>query len=264
MSASSPNDEILVDFTDHVLTLTINRPERRNALSPSARAKLNKELLKAATDRTVGVIVITGAGDQAFCSGGDVAFERGAVPEGEAGDVHGTIDALRACRVPVIAAVKGWAVGSGNWLAYLCDFTVAADNAKFAQNGARIGAGAGGYFASYLVSVVGEKKARELWYLCRRYSAQEALDMGLINFVYPLDEFDVRLRELCDELLQRSPTTLALLKTSFDRAHDDLRSQRMDFWQTLIYPDHARTGELQEGIAAFREKRQPDFSAWRK
>jgi dihydroxynaphthoic acid synthetase len=257
------DDEILVDYTDHVLTLTINRPERRNAFTPTARAKLNRELINASKDPRVGVIVITGAGDLAFCSGGDVAYERGAVPEGESGDMHGTIDAMRMCGVPIIAAVKGWAVGSGNWLAYLCDLTVAADNARFAQNGARIGSGPGGYMVNYLVSVVGEKKAREIWYLCRRYSAQEALEMGLINFVYPLAEFDTKLRELCDELLQRSPTTIRLLKQSFDIAHDAQRGMRADILQPMVAREFGTNGEIQEGIAAFREKRDPDFSQWR-
>lgn len=263
VAPQSPEDEILVDFTDHVLTLTINRPHRRNALSPSARAQLNRELLGASTDRSVGVIVLTGAGDRAFCSGGDVAYERGAVPEDQAGDVHGTIEAMRRCRVPIIAAVKGWAVGSGNWLAYMCDLTVAADNAKFAQNGARIGSGAGGFWVTYLSNVVGEKKARELWYLCDRYTAQEALEMKLINYVYPLEEFEANLRALCDKLLQRSPTTLSLLKTSFDRAHDHMRSIRFDYWQAMIEPEFGKNGEIQEGIAAFREKRDPDYSPWR-
>lgn len=255
--------EILVNFKDHVLTLTINRPERRNALNPSARRTLNAELTKASRDRSVGVVVIKGAGDKAFCSGGDVSFERGVVPEGEAGDVHGTIEAMRLLQVPVVAAVKGYAVGSGNWLAYMCDLTVAADNAVFAQNGARTGSGAAGYFVSYLSRVVGEKRAREMWYMCRRYSAQEALDMGLINAVYPLADFDDRLAEYCSELVKRSPTTIRLLKTSFDRAVDDLRSHRADHWQSLVAPDFGTNGELAEGITAFREKRDPDFSPWR-
>jgi dihydroxynaphthoic acid synthetase len=257
------DDELLVDFKDHVLTLTINRPERRNALSPTARFKLNSELIKASKDRRIGAIVITGAGDKAFCSGGDVNFERGAVPEGQAGDVHGTVEAMRLCQVPIVAAVKGYAVGSGNWLAYLCDLTVAADNAVFAQNGARIGSGAAGYFVAYLTRVVGEKKAREMWYLCRRYTAQEALAMGLINEVFPLAEFDDRLGEYCKELVQRSPTTIKLLKTTFDRALDDLRSLRADYWQSMVAPEFGVNGELHEGVTAFKEKREPDFTPWR-
>jgi dihydroxynaphthoic acid synthetase len=260
----SDTAELLVDLSDNILTLTINRPEKRNALSPTARFKLNQELLKASTNKEVGVIVITGAGDKAFCSGGDVSFERGSVPEGQTGDIHGTIEAMRVCQVPIVAAVKGYAVGSGNWLAYLCDLTLAADNAIFAQNGARIGSGAAGYFVAYLTRVVGEKKAREMWYLCRRYSAQQALEMGLINEVFPLDEFDVRVREYCQELVQRSPTTIKLLKTTFDRALDDLRGLRADYWQAMVAPEFGENGELAEGVAAFREKREPDFSAWRR
>jgi dihydroxynaphthoic acid synthetase len=261
---ANDDDLILVDQRDHALTLTINNPARRNALSPPARAQLNKLLRKASKDRTVGVIILRGAGDEAFCSGGDVRFERGGVDDGVAGDVHGTLEAMRLCKVPIIAAVKGWAVGSGNWLAYMCDLTVAADNAIFAQNGARIGSGAGGFFVPYLVRVVGEKKAREMWYLCRRYKAQEALEMGLINAVYPLAEFDQRVRELCDELLQRSPTTIKLLKTSFDRAIDDMRGFRFDYWQEMVAPEFGVNGELAEGVQAFKEKRQPDFNRWRK
>lgn len=171
---------------------------------------------------------------------------------------------MRLCKVPIIAAVKGYAVGSGNWLAYMCDITLAADNAIFAQNGARIGSSAGGFFVPYLSRVIGEKRAREMWYMCRRYSAQEALDMGLINAVYPLAEFDQRVRAYCDELLKKSPTTLKLLKTSFDRAIDDQRASRHDYWQEMVAPDFGHNGELAEGVAAFKEKREPDFSPWRK
>lgn len=257
------NDEILVDFKDHVLTLTINRPHRRNALSPTARASLNHHLREASKKNSVGVIVITGAGDDAFCAGGDLNWERGTVPEGANGDIWGTIEAMRRCKVPIIAAVKGWAVGSGNWLAYLCDLTIAADNAVFSQNGARIGSAAGGYSVQYLTRVVGEKRAREMWYLCRRYPAEEAQRLGLVNFVVPLAEFDEHVKALCQELLTKSPTALKTIKTSFDQATDHMRSMRSDHWSFLVAPDFETSGEVQEGVAAFKEKREPDFSPWR-
>jgi dihydroxynaphthoic acid synthetase len=255
--------DIIWEFRNHTVYLTINRPERRNALSPRARAELTDGIKRAGSDPTVAAIVIRGAGDKAFCAGGDLAYERGLVPEGMSADIWACIEAIRRSRVPVIAAVKGFAVGSGNWLAYLCDLTVAADNAIFAQAGAKIGSTAAGFFVAYLSRIVGEKKAREIWYLCHRYSAQEALDMKLINFVYPLAEFDARLDALCDELVHRSPTTIKLLKTTFDMAIDPIRSMRDDYLLTLIAPDYAERGELHEGVAAFKEKREPDYSKWR-
>jgi len=261
---TNTDDHLLVSYADNVLTLTINQPEKRNAISPEGRHKLNKTLIKASTDASIGVIVITGAGDKAFCSGGDVNRERGSVKEGEAGDIHGTIDAMHLCKVPIVAAVKGYAVGSGNWLAYLCDLTVAADNAIFGQNGARIGSGAAGFPVEYLVRVLGEKRAREMWYMCKRYNAEQALAMGLINEIFPLEEFDERLHDYCQELVNRSPTTIKLLKTSFDRALDEIRAHRGDHWQQLVAPEFGVNGELHEGVTAFKEKRQPDFTPWRR
>lgn len=254
---------IIWDYRDNTVTLTINNPEKRNALNPLARAELTDGIRRAGSDPTVASIVITGVGDKAFCSGGDLAYERGLVPEGMSADIWSCIEAIRRSKVPVIAAVKGYAIGSGNWLAYLCDLTVAADNAIFGQVGAKVASTPAGYYVAYLTRVVGEKRAREIWYLCRRYTAHEAQALGFVNFVYPLAEFDQRLRELCQELVHRSPTTIKLLKASFEMAADPIRGLRDDYLLSLIEPDYMERGETHEGVAAFREKREPDFSPWR-
>jgi dihydroxynaphthoic acid synthetase len=253
--------EIIFDYSDHIVTLTINRPDRRNALSPSARAELTDGLIVAGGDPRVAAIVITGAGDKAFCSGGDLAFERGTVARGQSADIWACIEALRRSKVPVIAAVKGYAVGSGNWLAYLCDMTVAADNARFGQAGARIASTAAGFYVAYLTRVVGEKRAREIWYMCDQLSAAQALEMGLINRVWPLETFDTLLREFCQQLVLRSPTSMRLLKASFEMATNDTRWMHDEYLLSMINPDHHE--ETMEGVAAFREKRAPNFSRWR-
>jgi dihydroxynaphthoic acid synthetase len=244
--------------------ITINRPKALNAITRRTIEEMYDAIMDAAADATVGVTVLMGVGDRAFSSGGDVKWEKenpSALSRFPALDLS---DAMRKSPNPIIAAVKGYAVGGGNWLAYLADLTIAADNAIFGQNGARVGSPAGGYFVSYLQRIVGEKKAREMWYLCRRYSAAEALEMGLINFVAPLAEFDKAVDDLCIELLEKSPTVLRLLKFSFDQASDSMRASSASFVQQTLEPEFTTSDEIRYGGEAFANKERPDFRRFRR
>ena len=259
-------EDLIYGYDDHVATITINRPKTLNSLTGQTRAELVAAIDRAAHDRRVGVIVLTGAGDRAFSSGGDVKWEK----EGGLARRHVSIsprsvhEAIRHAGKPVIAAVKGYAIGMGNHLAYYCDLTIAADNAIFGQNGPRVGSPAEGYPVALLQRVVGAKKAREMWYLCRRYSAAEALELGLVNAVVPLAELDAEVRKWCDEILRGSPTCLSILKASFEADIDALRDTSPNHFQRLLAPDFHDIGEDKEGQDAFFEKRPPDFNAFRR
>lgn len=255
--------EVVYSYQDYIATLTINRPERMNALTPRAWDELTDGILRSGSDPTVAAIVLRGAGERAFCAGGDLSNERGGGGEEEFSDISSLPEAIRQSQVPVISAVKGYAIGGGNWLAYLCDITVAADNAIFGQVGARLGSSPAGFYVAALSRAVGEKRAREMWYFCHRYSAQEAKAMGLVNFVFPLAEFDEKLSELCQELVHRSPTTIKMLKMSFDMGLDAIRPLRDTFLMAAAGTQQRASEELVEGSAAFREKREPDYSRFR-
>src|SRR5213595_503060 len=214
-----PYDDILYDARDGVAWITINRPEVRNAF----RAKTVDELIAAFRaawgDPEVGVVVLTGAGDKAFSAGGDQRERTQGGYTGGAGigmDVHGLHGVIRAIPKPVIAMVNGYAIGGGHVLHVLCDLTIAADTAVFGQTGPRVGSVDPGFGTAYLARIVGEKKAREIWYLCRQYSAQEALQMGLVNKVVPAAQLRAEVEQWCRELLDKSPTALALAKQSFN------------------------------------------------
>lgn len=258
--------DILYETKDGVAKITINRPDTLNSLLPSTVIDMVTAIELAERDKTIGVIVITGAGDRAFCSGGDVNWEK----EGGLKNRHIAVnmrilhEAVRHAGKPVIAAVKGYAIGMGNHFAYSCDLTIAADNAIFGQNGPRIGSPAEGWIVSYSVRVLGAKKAREMWMLCRRYKAQEALAMGLCNVVVPLAEFDVEIDKWCKEILALSPTILKILKTSFEAESDYLREPAPNHFLKLVAPDFFDTEESKEGAAAFLEKRKPDFMKFRR
>ena len=258
--------DILYETKDGVAKITINRPDTLNSLLPSTVIDMVTAIELAERDKTIGVIVITGAGDRAFCSGGDVNWEK----EGGLKNRHIAVnmrilhEAVRHAGKPVIAAVKGYALGMGNHFAYSCDLTIAADNAIFGQNGPRIGSPAEGWIVSYSVRVLGAKKAREMWMLCRRYKAQEALAMGLCNVVVPLAEFDVEIDKWCKEILALSPTILKILKTSFEAESDYLREPAPNHFLKLVAPDFFDTEESKEGAAAFLEKRKPDFMKFRR
>ena len=256
--------EILYDVKDYVATITINRPKTLNAFTGDNIVEMERLILEATADKTVGVIVLTGSGERAFCVGGDVNWEK------DAGGKSG-LEGLKfnfnrhivECTKPVIARVNGYAIGGGHHIAYFCDFTIAADHAIFGQNGPRVGSPAGGYIVSHSANVLGHKRARELWMLARRYTAKQALDWGLANSVVPMAELDVEVRKYCDELLALSPTCLKILKRSFYYHMAPIMERDMDDLVREVAPAYFTTQEQQEGANAFLEKRKPDFSAFR-
>jgi 2-ketocyclohexanecarboxyl-CoA hydrolase len=260
VGAGSAYSDILYATGDGVATVTINRPARMNAFTGHTLIELEDALKRAAADHSVGVVVLTGAGDRAFCAGGDIQWEADGGLEG----LNFTLgQQLVELPKPVIARVSGFAVGGGNHVAYCCDLTIAADHSIFGQNGPRVGSPAGGYSVSHAASVIGHKRAREMWMLCRRYSAAQALEWGLINAVVPRADLDAEVRKWCDELLALSPTCLRTVKASF-RHHMEpyLRINVADVVREVA-PDYFSTGEQKEGTQAFFEKRKPDFSKWR-
>src|SRR5450759_2730234 len=218
-------DEILYEENDGVVRITINRPEKYNAVTAKTCDELIAAFKQAGWDRKVAVIVLTGAGDKSFCTGADQSAHEGSYAG--RGTIGLPIDELqsliRDIPKPVIARVQGFAIGGGNVLATLCDFTIAAETAVFGQVGPKVGSVDPGFGTAYLARVIGEKKAREIWYLCRRYTANEALAMGLINKVVPPDELDAEIGRWCAEILERSPTAIAIAKRSFNADSDNIR-----------------------------------------
>lgn len=255
-------EDILYEVDDGVAWLTINRPQVRNAFRSKTVDEMIAALRTAWHDPDIGVVVLTGAGDQAFCSGGDQK-ERGAEGYGpsagiglDVGTLHGVI---RNMPKPVIAMVNGFAIGGGHVLHVVCDLSIAADTAAFGQTGPRVGSVDPGFGTAYLARLVGEKRAREIWYLCRRYNAAEALAMGLVNAVVPAAELRAETRRWCDEILARSPTAIQLAKHSFNADTEHINGiSEMGFAAVALY---YQTEEAAEGRNAFVEKRQPDFRA---
>lgn len=249
-----------------IARITINRPEVRNAFRPQTVKEMLRAFDMAHEDDAVGVIVLTGEGDLAFCSGGDQKVR------GDGGYVGGdgvprlnVLDLQKKIRTvpkPVIAAVAGFAIGGGHVLHIVCDLTIAADNARFGQTGPKVGSFDGGLGSSYLARIVGQKKAREIWYLCRQYDAQQALDMGLVNTVVPLADLEKETVQWCREILEHSPLALRCLKSALN-ADCDGQQGLMDLAgnATLLY---YLSEEAKEGKNAFVEKRKPDFSKFQK
>jgi 2-ketocyclohexanecarboxyl-CoA hydrolase len=241
--------------------ITINRPDVMNAFTGRTLTEMREAVEAACSDPEVGVIVITGAGERAFCAGGDVRWLQEVQQEGAAApapvDPHAGIE---DCMKPVIARVNGYAIGGGNHLAYFSDFTIASENATFAQVGPRIGSPASGHFVAYLTHVVGAKKAKEIWMLCRRYSAREAQELGLVNAVVPQDKLDDEVDRWCTELMQKSPSCLKILKASFRTVYEPLREASRRNWVQELAPEFFASGEADEGKNAFLERREPDFS----
>lgn len=254
--------DILYEKKDGVSRITINRPEAMNSFTDVTLTEIITAINDSAIDNTIGVVVLTGAGDRAFCAGGDVKWERGGGLESKFVNDLDLRQAMRSCLKPIIARVNGWAIGGGNHLAYFADLTIAADHAKFGQNGPSVGSPADGFVVNYLVQVVGAKKAREIWYTCRRYSAQEALDMGLVNAVVPYDQLDAEVQRWANDILDKSPTCISILKASFEKALDMWREPAFSVTRQM-YPHYFETGEAKEGQNAFLEKRKPDFSRYR-
>jgi naphthoate synthase len=254
-----------------IAKITIARPEVRNAFRPQTVIEISRAMEDAREDPSIGVIVLTGEGPDAFCSGGDqrVRGDSGYLHEDEAGragvgrfhvtDLHIQI---RRLPKPVVAMVAGYAIGGGNVLALVCDLTIAADNARFGQVGPRVGSFDGGFGAGLLANLVGPKKAREVWFLCRQYSAEQALEMGMINTVVPLEHLEEETLSWCREMLALSPFALRMLKASFNAAEDGLAGiQQLAHDANLLFYENA---EAQEGRDAYREKRKPDFSRFPK
>ena len=246
-----------------IAKITINRPEVRNAFRPLTVKEMIDALDDARDDAEIGVIILTGEGPDAFCSGGDQRI-RGDAGYKEKGSNIMRLNVLdfqrqiRTCPKPVIAMVAGWAVGGGHVLHVMCDLTIAAENARFMQTGPKVGSFDGGYGASYLARQIGQKKAREIWFLCRPYSAQEALDMGLINTVVPLEKLEEETVQWCREILANSQMAIRCLKASLNADCDGQAGlQELAGNATLLF---YMTEEGQEGRNAYNEKRKPDFS----
>lgn len=262
--------DILYEKKSGVAWITINRPEVRNAFRTTTVAELTDAFLDARWDPAIGVVVLTGAGDKAFCSGGDQKERgQGGYAPGAAGmasqrpmDVEALHNAIRHIPKPVIAMVNGFAVGGGHVLHVLCDLSIASENAIFGQTGPRVGSVDAGHGTGFLARVVGEKKAREIWYLCRQYSAHDALAMGLVNKVVPLKDLRAEVETWCAELLEKSPTALALAKQSFN-IDSEPRAGVAQFAGTALGL-YYQTDEAMEGRNAFVEKRPVDFKKFRK
>jgi 2-ketocyclohexanecarboxyl-CoA hydrolase len=253
-------EDILYEKRNAVAWITINRPQVRNAFRAKTVDEMVAAFRDAWADGEVGVVVLTGAGDKAFCSGGDQK-ERDAGGYGKGSgiglDVASLHGVIRNIPKPVIAMVNGYAIGGGHVLHVLCDLSIAADSAVFGQTGPRVGSVDPGFGTAYLARVVGEKKAREIWYLCRQYTAAEALAMGLVNKVVPAAELRAEVEAWCEELLEKSPTALKLAKYSFNADTDHIHGiTEMGFSALELY---YQTAEAQEGRNAFMEKRKPDF-----
>ena len=259
-------EDILYETRPGIAKITINRPEVRNAFRPKTLFELADAFNRARDDLEVGVIIFTGAGDEAFCSGGDQRIR------GDDGyrDDHGigrlnVLDLqvqIRRLPKPVIAMVAGYAIGGGHVLHIVCDLTIAADNARFGQTGPKVGSFDGGYGSGLLARIVGHKKAREIWYLCRQYDANEALEMGLVNTVVPLDRLEEETIAWADRMLEMSPLALRLLKASFNADTDGLAGvQQLAGDATLLY---YMSEEAQEGRDAFVQKRSPEFNKFPK
>ncbi|MCS6820865.1 MAG: 1,4-dihydroxy-2-naphthoyl-CoA synthase [Microscillaceae bacterium] len=244
-----------------IAKISINRPHKRNAFTPQTIIEMREAMDFCRYDDKIGVIIITGEGNEAFCSGGDQSVRGDGGYVGKDGiprlNVLDLQKQIRSIPKPVIAMVAGWAIGGGHVLHVVCDLTIAADNAKFGQTGPKVGSFDGGFGASYLARIVGQKKAREIWYLCDVYDAQEALQMGLVNKVVPLEQLEQTTIEWCEKILDKSPLALRMLKSAFNAELDGQAGiQELAGNATLLY---YLTDEAKEGKNAFLEKRKPNF-----
>jgi 2-ketocyclohexanecarboxyl-CoA hydrolase len=253
-------DDILYDERNNVAYITINRPDVYNAFRYHTCEELIKAFNLAGWNKDIGAIVLSGAGGKAFCTGGDQSDK-----EGDYGGSRGLVglpaeelhSIIRDVPKPVIAMVRGYAIGGGNVLATLCDMTIASETAIFGQVGPKMGSVDPGFGTAYLAHVVGEKKAREIWFMCRQYSAQEALEMGLANKVVPDDQLEAEVDAWCSELVKRSPTAIAIAKRSFNANTDNIRGiGGLGMAALKLYYD---SDESKEGVSALNEKREPDF-----
>lgn len=259
-------EDILFDFCDGIAKITINRPRVYNAFRPHTNTEMLDAMRICRERQDIGVIILTGAGDKAFCSGGDQNvkgtggyIDSDGVPRLNVLELH---HAIRSIPKPVIAMVNGYAIGGGNVLQVVCDLSIASENARFGQTGPKVGSFDAGFGSSYLARCVGQKKAREIWYLCRQYTAAEALEMGMVNAVVPLERLEEETVEWCRTILKRSPFAIRMIKRALN-AELDGQAGLMEFAgdATLMY---YLMDEAQEGKNAFLEKRDPDFGQFPK
>jgi 2-ketocyclohexanecarboxyl-CoA hydrolase len=257
--------DILYDKRDGVATITINRPRVLNAFRAETCEEMLEAMRDAEDDAEIGVIVLAGAGDRAFCSGGDNSARASGAGSGSGYGGRGLVglpieelhNAIRDSRKPVIAKVQGFAIGGGNVLATVCDLTIASENAVFGQVGPRVGSVDPGWGTAFLARHVGDKRAREIWYLCRRYSAAEAFQMGLVNKVVPAGQLDAEVESWCREILAMSPTAIAIAKRSFNADSENIKGIGALGQEALAL--YYNTDEAKEGTQAFLEKRRPEF-----
>jgi naphthoate synthase len=258
--------DILYEKTEGIAKITINRPDVRNAFRPQTVREMIDAMDEAREDADVGVVILTGAGDEAFCSGGDqrVRGKAGYVGEDQVPRLN-VLDLqkrIRALPKPVVAMVAGYAIGGGHVLHVVCDLTIAAENARFGQTGPRVGSFDGGFGSSYLARIVGQKKAREIWFLCRQYDAAQALAMGLVNAVVPLERLEEETVAWCREMLAMSPLALRCVKAAMNADCDGQSGlQELAGNATLLY---YMTEEAQEGRDAYVERRKPRFDKFRR
>jgi len=263
---SGEYQDVLYETWDGIAKITINRPEVRNAFRPVTVFEMSKAFEVARDDPEVGVVILTGAGTEAFCSGGDqhVRGDDGYVDATGRGRLN-VLDLqiqIRRLPKPVVAMVAGYAIGGGHVLHVVCDLTVAADNARFGQTGPRVGSFDGGYGSGLLARIVGQKKAREIWFLCEQYDAKEALAMGLVNKVVPLDDLEKETVAWCRRMLELSPLALRMIKAGMNAADDGLAGiQQLAGDATLLY---YMSEEAQEGRDAYVQKRKPNFGKFPK
>jgi len=259
-------EDILFEYWEGIAKITINRPRYRNAFTPTTTLEMSDALEICRENQSVSVIVLTGAGDKAFCSGGDQNVKglggyigKDGIPRLSVLEVQKQI---RSMPKPVIAMVNGYAIGGGHVLHVVCDLSIASENAIFGQTGPKVGSFDAGFGSSYLASIVGQKKAREIWFLCRQYSAQEALEMGLINKIVPLDQLEDEVVSWAKEMMKHSPLALRMIKLGMNAALDGQAGlQEFAGNATMLY---YLTEEAQEGKNAFLEKRKPDFDKYPK
>lgn len=259
-------EEIKFSFYKGIAKISINRPEKHNAFTPLTVKEMSEAMELARQDERVGVVILTGEGGKAFCSGGDQSVRGHGGYVGDDGvprlNVLDLQMQIRRIPKPVVAMVAGWAIGGGHVLHVICDLSIAAENARFGQTGPKVGSFDGGFGASYLARIVGQKKAREIWFLCDQYDAQEALDMGLVNKVVPLDKLEETTVAWCEKMLEKSPIALRMLKSAFNAELDGQAGiQELAGNSTLLY---YLSDEAKEGKNAFLEKRKPDFSDYPK
>lgn len=259
-------EEIKYESYEGIAKITINRPQVHNAFTPKTVTEMIDAFNRARDNSDLGVIILTGEGDKAFCSGGDqkVRGHGGYVGDDQIPRLN-VLDLQRLIRVipkPIIAMVAGWSIGGGNVLQLVCDLTIAADNAKFGQTGPNVGSFDAGYGSGYLARVIGHKKAKEVWFMCRQYTAEEALEMGWINTVVPVADLEKETVSWAKEMLKKSPTALRFIKAAFNADTDGLAGiQQLAGDATLLY---YTTDEAKEGRDAFKEKRDPDFDQFPK